>query len=130
MGSLSKKSEELLNECDDRLVKICNEVVKFFDFSVLVAYRNEVEQNKAFADRRSKLKFPNSKHNLIPSKAIDIAPYPINFKDTHSFFYLAGLMMATAKKHNIRLRWGGDFNMNNDFTDSELMDLVHFEILE
>lgn len=130
MYKLSKKSEDLLLECDERLVKICREVIKHFDFAVLVTYRGEVEQNKAFDEGKSKKRFPSSKHNTVPSMAIDIAPYPIDFNDTNSFFYLAGLMMATAKKFNVRLRWGGDFNMNNNFKDSQLVDLVHFELIE
>lgn len=130
MGSFSKKSLVLLSECDERLVSICNEVIKIYDFSILVTYRGEDEQNKAYIEKKSKFKFPNSKHNKVPSLAIDIAPFPIDFNDTNRFFYLAGLMMATAKKLGVEIRWGGDFNMNNNFKDSQLVDLVHFEILE
>ena len=30
---------------------------------------------------------------------------------------------------NIKLRWGGDWNDNKDFSDQTFDDLVHFELV-
>lgn len=36
------------------------------------SYRNETEQEQAFADHKSKLRYPYSAHNKIPALALDI----------------------------------------------------------
>jgi peptidoglycan L-alanyl-D-glutamate endopeptidase CwlK len=51
------------------------------DISVLCGYRGEEEQNKAVADGASETPWPRSKHNRMPSDAVDVVPYPIRWKD-------------------------------------------------
>lgn len=52
------------------------------DFTVLCGWRGEAEQDAAFASGASKLKWPKSKHNVLPkSLAVDIAPYPVDWTD-------------------------------------------------
>jgi hypothetical protein len=48
------------------------------DFKILCGHREEKEQNEAFNKGNSKLKWPQSKHNSLPSLAVDIAPFPVN----------------------------------------------------
>jgi len=45
------------------------------DVTIVCGYRGEEEQNKAYTEKKSGLKFPQSKHNHAPSSAVDIAPY-------------------------------------------------------
>lgn len=135
MPSFSAVSKMRLQECADDLQIVMNEAIKIIDFSVTCGYRNEKEQQKAVELKRSKLNYPNSKHNKKPSLAVDIAPYPIDWKNLGRFKFVAGIVLGIAYafyeqdiiKHKIR--WGGDWNRNYDITDDKWTDLPHFEIV-
>lgn len=129
MYSFGKKSSDKLFAADTRLESICNEAIKVVDFTVLESVRSEDRQNYLFDAGLSKVEFPNSKHNQLPSLAIDVAPWPIDWKDSSRFYYLAGVMKATAISKGVNLRWGGDWDSDNDFKDQTFMDLGHFEIV-
>jgi len=126
-GVISKKR---LETCDDRLQKICNDVIKLYDFTVLEGHRDEREQNDLFAQGRSKVEWPNSKHNSNPSKAVDLAPWPIDWNNRERFFLLAGLMAATAESHGVKIRWGGAWKGLGNTKDQTFWDLPHFEIVD
>ena len=79
MPRFGRSSKDNLNGCDIDLVRVFTEVVKDFDCKVICGHRNEADQKKAFDEKRSKVKFPNSKHNKWPSKAVDVVPYPIDW---------------------------------------------------
>lgn len=128
MPNFSQSSLNKLSTCDERLQLICKEVIKIFDFTILVGHRNEAEQNEAFTKGFSKLRWPNGKHNSLPSKAIDIAPYPTDWNDHVMFYLLAGLMIGTAERMGIKLRWGGMWD-GLQGGKSKFADLGHFEIL-
>jgi hypothetical protein len=69
-------------------------------------------------------------HNYKPSRAIDLVPYrdgKMQWNDREGFIHLAGIMLAFAEAEGVRLRWGGDWNMDDDFGDG--WDLPHFEEL-
>lgn len=130
MPQFYKQSLNNLSSCDDRLFKLFTEVVKHFDCSVLCGHRNEYDQNKAYNDGNSQLQWPDSKHNLYPSKAVDVSPYPINWKDTHRFYLFGGFVLGLAKSMNINIRWGGDWNQDTQIKDNSFNDLVHFELVD
>lgn len=130
MPKFSILSETHLNTCDLRLQKIMNEAIKLYDFSVLEGFRDEQTQNKYFFEGKSKVTFPNSKHNTIPSLAVDIAPYPVRWEDIKRFLELKKIIFEIAEKENIRIRWGGDWDGDGDMNDQKFNDLVHFEIKE
>jgi hypothetical protein len=44
------------------------------DIVVVCGHRGQKDQDAAFKAKRSKLKWPKSKHNGLPSRAVDIAP--------------------------------------------------------
>lgn len=75
MYNFSKISKERLNTCHPDIIKVCNELIKQFDFSVLEGYRGEKAQNAAYERGNSHVRYPNSAHNKKPSLAVDIAPY-------------------------------------------------------
>lgn len=125
-GATSKKK---LDTCDSRIINIMEKAIEIMDFTVLCGHRDEIEQNKAFNSGRSKLRWPRSKHNGNPSKAIDVAPFPIDWHDTRRFAYLAGIIIGIADQSGIKLRWGGDWNMDGEVKDNNFNDLVHFEIV-
>ncbi len=130
MPKFSQISLDRLATCDKRLQVIMEEAIQHIDIVVLCGERGEEEQNKALAEGKTKLKWPESKHNSKPSKAIDVAPYPIDWQDLKRFIYMAGIIMGIAACKGIKLRWGGDWNSNNLFSDEKFSDLVHFELVE
>ena len=74
--------------------------------------------------------YPNSKHNKLPSKAVDVAPYPIDWNDPDRFYHFAGYVRGIAEGMGIKIRWGGDWNGNFDLKDQNFYDLPHFELLD
>lgn len=128
----SQTSLDRLNTCDLQWLRIMTDVMKIqaMDFTIICGHRGKEEQDKAYNDGNSKLKWPDSKHNSKPSKAIDIAPYPINWQSREGFCYLAGMVKAVAGAHGVKIRWGGDFNQDGIIGNDKFQDLVHFEIVE
>lgn len=63
------------------------------------------------------------------SKAVDLAPWPINWNDSKSFTVLAEHIMATAKRLGVKLRWGRDWNMNGRYEEKGETDGPHFELV-
>jgi len=130
MNKWSNTSKERLEQCDERLQALAEAVLQIHDCSVLTGHRSENAQNQAYVEGYSTIQWPYSKHNKLPSLAIDLAPFPIDWKNTKRFYYFAGIVMGVAKQMNLPIRWGGDWDMDNDLDDSNFLDLVHFEIKE
>lgn len=128
MAKFGQKSLDKLRTCDHRLIEIMNELVKIMDVTILEGHRDEATQNKAFTEGKSKLKYPNGKHNSIPSRAVDVVPFPVDFNDTKKIHLMAGLVLGIASQKGIKLRWGGDWDSDMDLKDNEFNDLVHFEL--
>ena len=129
MARFGKRSRRNLNTCDKKLQDLFNEVVKHFDCSVLVGFRDRDGQNTAYASGHSKVKWPNGKHNTKPSFAVDVAPYPIDWDDRERFIYFGGFVKGCAYRMNIPLRWGGDWDSDTQLSDNKFFDdLVHFEV--
>jgi len=121
MPSFSNKSKERLMSCDNSIQKILLDAIGVMDFTVLCGHRGEEDQNKAFEDGKSNAKWLESKHNYMPSRAVDIAPYPIDWEDTERFARLVGVIQGIAFKHNIKIRCGMDFNSIKDYPHIELV---------
>ena len=130
MPKFSNRSKRKLNTCDYRLRIIFNEVVKKFDCSVICGHRNKQDQNEAFYSRKSKLKYPRSKHNSKPSRAVDVCPYPINWRDTGKFYIFAGYVLRVADELSFKIRFGGDWDGDKETKDQSFNDLPHFEIMD
>ena len=106
MPKFGKRSLKKLKDADHRLQKVLNDAIEMYDFTILETHRGKTTQNKYYKQGKSKLKYPESKHNCLPSLAVDIAPYPVDWEDTKRFYYLAGIIMSLADYHNVKLRWG------------------------
>ena len=126
---LSVIAKQRLLTCDTRLQIIVNAAAKRIHFQVLCGHRGEKEQNDAFERGMSKLRWPQSRHNSNPSQAVDLAPLPIDWHNTDRFKTLAMIVMDEASKAGVKLRWGGDFNMNS-LPDDKFVDLPHYELHE
>ena len=130
MPKFSKKSLSKLETCDKRLQDLFLRVVKKFDCNILEGHRIKDRQNKLFDEGKSKLKYPKGKHNSLPSKAVDVAPYPIDWNDRERFTYFAGYVVGIAYQMGLKIRWGGDWDMDTQVKDNNFDDLPHFEIKE
>lgn len=128
MPSFGKTSKERLSTCHPQIQRVMHLVVRDLDCSIVTGYRNQKDQNSMFERGLSKLQYPNGKHNKMPSEAVDVAPYPIDWNDTKRFYFFAGFVIAKAKGLGINLRWGGDWDGDNDFNDQNFNDLIHFEL--
>ena len=127
MPKFGKRSKDRLKGVDAKLQNVLNEVVKYFDITVIEGLRSQKRQNELVAQGKSKTKF--GKH--VDGKAVDIAPYPIDWKARDDFHYLGGFMLATAASMDIKIRWGGDWNASSTFEGQRTTKDNNFdEILE
>lgn len=138
MPKFSIKSKQRLYTCDPQLRKVLDFVIQFYDITILKGIREKEEQDQAFAQGHSKVKWPDSKHNVVPpriySKAVDLAPYPFNHgnptrEDIERFMFIAGFILGVAESMGVKLRWGGDWNGDFQFTE-DFQDLFHFELID
>jgi len=134
MASFGKTSSDRLDGCHPDLQKIMNIVVKVRDISIIEGIRGEEDQNRMFDEGKSKLQWPDSKHNIrddrIVSHAVDIAPWPEQYADKEAMIYVAGIVMGVASELGIKLRWGGDWDGDGDMADQSFDDLWHFELVD
>ncbi len=130
MPKFSNTSLDRLETCDIRLIRLFNTVVKTYDCTIICGHRNAQRQDRAFNEKKSKLKYPESKHNSYPSEAVDVAPYPIAWNDLGSFYIFAGYVMRVAEEMGIKVRYGGDWDGDKKTADQDFHDLAHWEIVE
>jgi len=149
MPSFGRSSTAQLSTCHVLLQRLFQRVVIDYDCTVLEGHRGQQAQDRAFAEGKSKLKYPNGKHNQYPSIAVDVAPYDVNLKGVNwktsvldhgkldkeglanlcRFYHFAGLVKGISLLMGIKIRWGGDWDGDNYFNDQTFNDLVHFEIV-
>lgn len=110
---LGKKSEEKLATCHPDIQRLVRAVATgvdkgecsgVHDITVVCGHRGQKEQDQAYKDGTSKKQWPGSKHNSLPSLAVDMAPYPIDWDDLQSFRNLRSYALDVADKHGIKIR--------------------------
>lgn len=145
------KNGHILDEVDPILQKVIGRVGALLNITLTCGIREREAQEIAFSTGKSKVKWPQSKHNLNPARnavfslAIDLYPSDIDMKvlnyqvktpedrirllkEYQKFYYLAGFIKATAENMGVKVKWGGDFNSDNDFTNDSFIDMPHFEL--
>lgn len=127
MPKFGSNSRMILSTCHGDLQVVMEEAIRHYDFSVKCGHRGEAEQNKAFDNKASKVKWPNSNHNKQPSMAVDIYPYPFHSEYWEKaykgvWYEQACHVLAAASKLGIKVKWGGHFN--------SLFDGPHFELIK
>ena len=121
MPSFGERSRKHLGGVHPELRAVLDESIKHYDFTVLAGFRGEREQNEAYRNGYSKLKWPNSEHNKRPSRAVDIAPWPEVYNASKRDWYeMATHVLRAASKLGVDVRWGGHFN--------GFFDGAHFEL--
>ena len=128
MPYFSKRSKSRLSTCDERLQEVFNEVIKHVDCSILEGHRSKERQNKLYDEGRTKVKYPNGRHNSNPTKACDGTPYPVDWKDRERQTLFAGFVIGVARSMGYNVRWGGDWDMDFQVMDNRFDDFPHFEI--
>lgn len=112
---LGKVSLQRLSTCEHELISWVKEVAAGVDrgeckgvkdITVLCGHRGQAAQNQAFKDGTSKKMWPDSEHNYFPSKAVDIAPYPVDWtkKGLPAFKALRTYALSVADRMGLRLR--------------------------
>ena len=148
MPKFGRRSKEKLETADPILQNLFRVVIQFIDCSIIFGNRESAEQFELFKKGRSfidnkwvitdKSKVvtykdgfrEKSKHNYLPSKAVDVVPYPIDWEDREKAYYFAGIVKGIAYMMGIKVRWGGDWDSDNDLKDQTFNDLWHWEIVE
>lgn len=140
MFKFSKVSLDRLLTVHEKLHRLAHIVIKVFDISIICGHRPKEEQDKAFAEGRSKVQWPKGKHNSFPSRAIDVWPYPVKWPSLDkipaehrdaareyaailaSWYYMAGLFKGAGAALDIDVNWGGHFKSLFDAPHIELGD--------
>ncbi len=125
---LGRESKLRLASCDARLQQLVSAVAAdvdaglvpgVADVSVACGHRGEAEQNEAFQRGASKLRWPRSKHNARPSRAVDVWPHPVDWtsKGLPAFVALRRAFAAKAEALGIKIR-----HISWDWPHHELTD--------
>ena len=130
MYSFSKRSLNNLDTADTRLQLLCNEVIKHIDFSIIEGYRSRDRQKALYDDDKSQIDGITmlSKHNHMPSRAVDVIPYekgvnPFDrsIKSELLFYRLFRQFYIASEKLNIPINWGGFWSFK-DYPHIELKE--------
>jgi peptidoglycan L-alanyl-D-glutamate endopeptidase CwlK len=120
LGSTSRARLALAHPKLQELFKACAADPTCPDFTILESQRGRVEQERAFALGHSRAHFGKSAHNWSPAIALDVVPYPVDWKDLKRFRVLAAFIKKKAAALGIPLVWGGDW--------PKLKDMPHYEL--
>jgi len=129
--TFGKASRVHLSQVHPEMLRVLSRALQICvtDFSVIEGHRPKAEQDLVFALGNSKVKWPNSAHNQLPSLAVDLIPYPFKgWNDIQGFKNIADAMFQAAAELNIEIRWGGDFNRDGSKTTKDGWDKPHFEL--
>jgi len=138
MANFGRASKRRYNTLHYKLQMILDEAIQVMDFTIVCGFRNARNQEKAFKEGRSQLRWPKSKHNQNPSIAVDIAPWDpsmrkgrgdIDWNNRDRFILLAGIIKGVAHKLNIQIRWGGDWDSDTFMRDQKFIDMPHIELV-
>lgn len=129
MPRFSRRSIDALRTCHPDLQRVMHEAIKHIDIIILEGHRGREAQDKAYAEGFSKVRYPHGAHNSLPSRAVDIAPYPIAWNDVERFVYFAGFILGVASQLGVKLRWGGDWDGDTQVRDEKFRDYGHLELV-
>ena len=80
----------------------------------------------------SQVKWPDSKHNSVPSNAIDITLYvngKLSWHNTNSWYMAIGVFRGVAAMSGLSIRVGADWDGDFSTKDQSLHDLPHIEYI-
>lgn len=127
MPKYGSKSQRVLESLNEDLAEIMVEAIKWVDISLIEGKRSSERQAELL--KLGATKTLKSKH--LTGQAVDFAPYHngIQWNKRENFIYIAGIIRGIACMMGIKIRWGGDWNSNNDLSDNDFDDLCHIELV-
>lgn len=114
MPKLSARSERNLASVHPDLVRVFRKVAETEPIEVLCGHRPKEEQDRVYREGRSRVRWPNSRHNSLPSQAVDVVPLPIDWSDLGPFRRLAKHVKEIAALMGVPIEWGGDWQHFKD----------------
>lgn len=130
MPQFSPQSRARLDTCHNDLRDLFYAVVRHFDCTIVCGHRTTAEQQALYAKGRT---VPGqivtncdglvrkSRHQTLPSVAVDVVPYPIDWDNLNRFHEMAGWVQAMAVGMQINVRWGGHWRTLKDYPHWELL---------
>ena len=137
MYKFSKRSRDNLSTASENLQRLFNEVIKEIDCTVICGHRSSEEQFELYKKGRVNKDFKwivvdkskvvtnidgrakKSNHNYLPSRAVDVVPYPLDWNDIAAFKKLGEVVKRKAKELGIKISWGGDWQTLKDYPHYE-----------
>ena len=126
MPHFGKRSKQRLKGVDIKLQHILNRLVEIMDVTIIEGLRSQERQDELVKKGASKTRY--SKH--IEGRAVDVAPYPIDWEDRERFHYMGGMLRGIAHEMDVKIRWGGDWDSDGEIKDNSFDDLVHVELID
>lgn len=136
MPKLSNISKSKLDTVHADLRRVIEDAIHYYDFKVIHGVRTPEEQFELYKVGRKKYGdnwkvvgktvtqldgyIKKSKHNHVPSLAVDIVPYPIDWGDIDRFKDMAKVVKSSADRLGVKIVWGGDW--------ASFRDYPHFQI--
>ena len=124
MPKFGKRSKERLKGVDHRLITVLDELIKIMDVTIIEGLRTEERQKQLLEKGATKVKY--SRH--MEGKAVDLAPYPIDWDNRDGFHYMGGMIRGIGNQLDLKVRGGGDWDSDGDVKENGFDDLVHIEI--
>ena len=143
MPKFGRISRQRLATCHPLLQQLMNEVIISYDCTILEGHRGQSRQDELFAQGRSKVRWPDGRHNATPSLAVDVAPWfaeaphvrwpdhksPHFARELGQWYLFIGYVKRTAEEMGIAVRFGADWDGDGETTDQTFHDLPHIELL-
>lgn len=131
MYRYSQRSQQQLSTCHPALQSLFGTVIMYRDCTIVCGFRNRDDQDHLYQQKLSYVRWPGSKHNCMPSQAVDVYPYisgSVSY-DKDQCLVFGGFVMGLASGLGIKIRWGGDWDGDHNLKEHSLQDLGHFELV-
>ncbi len=113
------KSAEVLSTLHPDLLFIANKLANVYNVSAISGYRGKEEQTEYY-NKGTGVSWPTSNHNVRPSLALDIIPWPTQYDSIPHFDMMLGAVEAIAAEQRIAIRLGKHFSYRQDYPHIEL----------
>lgn len=119
------------------VVKRAIEITKQ-DFLVLEGVRTPARQQELYAQGRTKpgrkVTWTLNSNHFVNRRtgfghAVDICPYPVDWNDTSKFDAMAIAMFKAAKELGVNIRWGANWDQDENIRERGEYDSPHFELV-
>jgi len=129
-----KTSLKRLSTCSNAVQCVMVRVSDYLNVSILCGHRGEDQQKRAFEKGFSKVNWPDSDHNILPSDAVDAGIFRpdlknVDYDDPMAFGFLAGVIHVCAELENCVAIWGHDWDHDFNFKEHDFKDKPHWLIL-